>query len=146
MAEIPEDVPRYILDTSALLTYFEDEEGADRIEELLEQAQHHQVFLLVSFISFMEIFYITLREQSEETAHERLTLLQQLPLIRIESDPATGLVAGHLKAKYPLSLADCWIAALAEQYEALLVHKDPEFEALAERLNLLSLPYKARQM
>lgn len=143
MAEIPADTPRFVLDTSALLTYFEDEAGADQVEGLLEQAHQQQAFLLVSFISFMEIFYITLREQGEDVARERLALLQQLPLICVESDPATGLAAGHLKAVYPLSLADCWVAALAEQFGAVLVHKDPEFEFLGDRIKTLSLPYKS---
>lgn len=142
MAEIPGDAPRFVLDTSALLTYFEDEAGAEQIEVLLEQAQQQQVFLLVSFISFMEIHYITLREQGEEVARERLALLQQLPIIRVESDPGTGLAAGHLKAAYPLSLADCWVAALTEQLGAVLVHKDPEFESLGDRVKTLALPYK----
>lgn len=143
MADPSLAAPRYVLDTSALLTYFENEGGADQVEHLLEQAQEHQVFLLVSFVTFTEIFYITLREQGEAIAQERLSLLQQLPLVRVESDPAIGLATGRLKAAYSLSLADCWIAALAERYGAVLVHKDPEFEALGSRIGSIVLPLKA---
>lgn len=142
MAEEAEALPRYVLDTSALLAYIEDEDGSELIESLLERAERREAILLVSFITFTEILYITLREQGEETARDRLELLNQLPLIRVESDPAIGLAAGQLKATYPISLADCWVAALAELYEAKLVHKDPEFEVLAERIELMPLPYK----
>jgi predicted nucleic acid-binding protein len=138
-------LPRYVLDTSALLAYIEDEEGSDVLESLLEQAERQEAILLSSFITFTEVFYITLREQGEEVARERLELLNQLPLIRIESSPAIGLAAGSLKAIYQVSLADCWVAALAELYEAKLVHKDPEFEVLAERIELLPLPYKEKK-
>jgi len=34
------------------------------------------------------------------------------------------------------------IAGAAKLAEAVLVHKDPEFEALASEISLLSLPYK----
>lgn len=49
--------PRYVLDTSALLTLIEDEAGADHVQALLEQAKRGEVDLLVSFISFMEVYY-----------------------------------------------------------------------------------------
>ena len=134
---------RYVLDTSAILAYIEDEEGADAVEELFERAERNQAILFVSFITFTELFYITMREQGDEIARQRLDLLAQLPLVRIESDPPTGLAAGGLKAAYPLSLADSWIAALAELYAAILVHKDPEFEVLSSRIEQVSLPYKS---
>ena len=142
MAEEADALPRYVLDTSALLAYIEDEDGSELVESLLERAERREAILLVSFITYAEILYITLREQGEETAHDRLELLSQLPLIRVESDTAIGLAAGQLKATYPISLADCWVAALGELYEAKLVHKDPEFEVLAERIELMPLPYK----
>ncbi|MEA3356768.1 MAG: PIN domain-containing protein [Candidatus Bipolaricaulota bacterium] len=47
-----------------------------------------------------------------------------------------------MKALYKLSLADAWIIATALREQAQLVHKDPEFEQVKERVHLLSLPYK----
>ena len=46
-----------------------------------------------------------------------------------------------VKATYPLSLADAWIAATAMECDATLIHKDPEFERLAS-LKEERLPYK----
>jgi len=54
--------PLYVLDTSALLTLIEDEAGADQVQELLEKAKRGEVILLVSFMSFMEVYYISLQE------------------------------------------------------------------------------------
>ena len=48
--------------------------------------------------------------------------------------------AAEIKARYPVSLADAWIAAAALLERAELVHKDPEFEAID--LPQLYLPYK----
>ena len=47
----------YVLDTSAWLTLIEDEAGADVVQSILESANSGNVEILVSFMSFMEVFY-----------------------------------------------------------------------------------------
>jgi predicted nucleic acid-binding protein len=134
--------PRYVLDTSALLSLIEDEAGADDVQALLEQAKRGEVSLLVSFISFMEVYYISLQERGQEEAHERVQLMAALPVSRVESTEALAVLAGQLKATHRLSVADAWIAALAQERDATLVHKDPEFEQLEATVKVLKLPYK----
>ena len=56
-------------------------------------------------------------------------------------DEPTLLTAARFKAGYHLSLAEALIAAFACRHEAILVHKDPEFEAL-EQVPQEPLPYK----
>ncbi len=41
-----------------------------------------------------------------------------------------------------LSVCDSWIAATAIAEEAVLVHKDPEFEQVKAIVRLKALPYK----
>ena len=43
---------------------------------------------------------------------------------------------------YRISVADAWIAALAKDRNATLVHKDPEFEQVEAEVQVLKLPYK----
>ena len=65
---------------------------------------------------------------------QRKERLSSLPLFCI-------LYRGFLH--YPMhSFADTWIAATAIFYDAILVHKDPEFEQLESKLEMLKLPYK----
>ena len=133
---------RYVIDTSALFAYTDNEDGADAIEALLRQAQRGQVELLTSFASWMEIYYINLHEQGREYAESLIAKLKRLPLVRVESDEITGQTAGNLKSAHRLSFADAWIAALAVRQNAVLVHKDPEFEPLSQSIALLALPYR----
>ena len=56
---------------------------------------------------------------------------------------AATAMAAELKATYPLSLADAWIAACARLHGALLVHKDPEFGTLP--IDQETLPLKAKK-
>ncbi|MGE0681525.1 MAG: PIN domain-containing protein [Candidatus Binatia bacterium] len=136
--------PLYVLDTSALLTFIEDEAGADQVQELLEKAKRDEVILLVSFISFMEVYYISLQEREQEEAQERVTLLAALPIVRVESSESLGTQAGAFKATHRLSVADAWIAALAQERNATLVHKDPEFEQVKSAIKVAKLPYKTK--
>ena len=132
----------YVLDTSAWLTLIEDEGGAEIVQSLLEKAGAGSIKIFTSFMSFMEVFYITLQERDIDEAKIRLNLMGFLPITRVESTEPLGLIASKLKAGHRLSVADAWIAALAEEKGSILVHKDPEFEQLEDTLSVQKLPYK----
>ncbi len=132
----------YVLDSSAFLALFEDEAGAETVWKLLERAKKGKIIVFTSFVTFTEIFYITLREKGEEEAKRRTKLMNRLTMTRVESSQELGLIAGRLKATHKISFADTWIAATAIFYDAILVHKDPEFEQVKDKLKLSNLPYK----
>ena len=139
-----ESLTVYVLDTSAWLTLIEDESGADTVQTLLEAAQAGAAILLTSFMSYMEVYYISLQERDADEARERLDLMAALPVLRVESSRALGISAAEIKARYRLSVADAWIAALASEHRAILVHKDPEFEQVAVLIEVIALPYKTQ--
>ncbi len=58
-------------------------------------------------------------------------------------DEPTLLTAADLRAHHTLSLAYPLIAACARRYGAVLLHKDPEFEALPDSIPQERLPYKS---
>jgi len=132
----------YVLDTSAWLTLIEDEAGADIVESLLDKANQGIIEIVVSFMSCMEVFYITLQERDVDEARTRLNLMGSLPITRAESTESLALIAGRLKARCRLSVADAWIAALAQERGSVLLHKDPEFDQLEDTVVLQKLPYK----
>ena len=132
----------YVLDSSAIMAFLEEEAGVDTVEKLLEQAQTKQITVYVSFVTFTEIYYISIQEQDERIASERLERIGAMPICRMESNPELTKLAGEIKAKYRISLADTFIAALAKMKDAILVHKDPEFESLEGQIEMLILPYK----
>jgi predicted nucleic acid-binding protein len=138
---MPTAAPKFVLDTSALISFKENEPGADDVDRILREAgPKHRVY--VSFMTLMEFFYIVQQEQGESTARRSYLELKQLPLHVVESDEELGLAAARIKASHRLSVADAWVAATAERLGAILVHKDPEFEPLQRTLTLQPLPYK----
>jgi predicted nucleic acid-binding protein len=132
----------YVLDTSAILAYIEDEDGADIIEELLIKAERNEATIFVAFVSLTEVMYITLQEKDEATAQARVDLIKSLSLTIEESNEPLNYSAARLKAKNRISLADAYIAALCQEQDGLLVHKDPEFDNLSSTISQHRLPYK----
>ena len=129
MAENNKDV--YIFDTSALLAFIEDEDGADFAEDLLIKAEQNEVIIFIAFVSLTEVMYITLQEKDEATAQARVDLIKSLSCIIEESSESLNFTAARLKAKNRISLADAYIAALCQEQNGILVHKDPEFDNLS---------------
>ena len=133
----------YVLDTSALFCLKDDEEGAARVENILQEAKNGNCQAYASFMSLMEYLYITLIRYGEDLAHKAYLELSLLPIKIIESNEDLRLAAAEFKANHNISVADAWIAATAKIIAATLVHKDPEFEAIKHSVKCLALPFKA---
>lgn len=131
---------RFILDTSALLTLIEDEDGADRVEQVLSEE-----YAFLPWVVLLETTYITQQERGQSEADRRYALAKGLSAtILWEVDEPTLLQAARLKATHRVSLADSIIAAFAIRKDAILLHKDPEFELIVGQVAQEILPYKNR--
>lgn len=132
---------RWLLDTSALLTLRDDEPGADRVADILGQAQRGEAACFGCFISLMEVLYRVWKDEGEAEGRLAYEQALSLPIEWIHETPELLLKAAAIKATHPLSLADAWIAAAAELEGAVLLHKDPEFAGLAMAQEFL--PFKS---
>jgi predicted nucleic acid-binding protein len=133
-------VTNFVLDASALLTLIEDEKGADRVEAIFRSGT-----VVLPWVGLLEVHYITRLERDAEEADRRVALLTQSGGSVIwEVDPVILDLASDFKAHYSLSFADALTAAYAAARGAVLVHKDPELEALRGRVELEGLPYKGK--
>lgn len=141
----PNEVSDHVLDTSAVMCVFEGEDGSNQVQSLLEAArQLNGGPLLVSFMTAMELEYRLRRLYRSSDADQALQLFESWPIALVESDAGVRHQAAALKAQHRLSVADAWIAALAINREAELIHKDPEFDQISE-LKQVRLPYKPSQ-
>lgn len=131
----------FVLDTSALLAYWNDEKGADEVERIL-RAGLSGTKVYISFMTWMELKYQLWRRVGKEVAEEFERMLGNLPVSRIDVTNSILNHASEIKAINRLSVADSWIIATAIETGSALVHKDPEFEQVKGRLELVPLPYK----
>lgn len=130
----------YILDSSALIALMEEEDGYDAVADIL-----HQEKTIMPYIVLMEVYYISLRENGQQEADRRWAMIKMLPVeILWDMDETTLRTAARFKAFHRISFADAIIAAYAKSYNAILVHKDPEYEVLAGEVELRALPFNPR--
>lgn len=122
-----------VLDAHALMVLFNDEPGADEVEKALLKAESGTPRLLMSVVSWGEIYYSIIRGASQEIADSKA---HEIAGMRIELVPVdTGNLdlvrqAALFKATKKMSYADCFAAALAKTHDAELMTGDPEFKAV----------------
>ena len=125
-----------VLDSHALLAYFREEPGGERVKELLHGAAAADRPLHMTEVNYAEVSYTVRRKDGETAWAEAARILETLP---IEFHPATRVLAdlaAGFKARHRLSLADAFAAALAKERKAELVTGDSEFRALAKEIKI----------
>ncbi len=70
----------YVLDTSALLTLFKDEDGAQEIEEILKACEGGRSRAYLPFMSLMEFEYMVLRGRGRIAVDVALRILHAWPV------------------------------------------------------------------
>lgn len=134
------DLKKYVLDTSALLTYYQDETGAELIEELFAQASSGRAIIYISFMSIFEIAYLVMSKENLDEAIKLVLQVRELPLEEVWPDEELLWLAAQIKAKGGLSVADAFIAGVARSKAATLIHRDPEFNRPDLGIDQLMLP------
>lgn len=117
-----------IFDSFAILKYYQDEPGADRVEKLLRTAQRGKIRALMNEINLGEVYYLTIRRIGLEPAKENLERLLNLPIEIISPNSELILKAAEIKAQFAISYADCFTVATAQLFSGSILTGDPEFQ------------------
>jgi ribonuclease VapC len=129
----------YVLDACALLRLAQDEPGADRVTEILTQAQNGNCRVLLHQINLGEVIYRIAKTFGWAAAERKQTEIMLLPIESVVFSNDIFWEAVKLKAQYPMSYANCFAAALAIQEQAILLTSDPEFNVLGDVLGILKI-------
>ncbi len=125
-----------VLDSWALIAFFEDEPAAEAVEKILEQAAAERHRLLMSVVNWGEVYYNTAREVSEAAAEQKLKEIAAMPVEIVPADQHQTHQAAIYKATCKMSYADCFGAALAKIKNAEFVTGDPEFKAVEKEIKI----------
>ncbi len=125
----------FVLDACSLIAFFNDEEGADKVEDLLRKAKAEKVTLYMNKLNILEVYYGVYRDDGEEAADETLSRILELPILIVDDlSDAVLKESGRLKAGYSISLADSIALGEAKVRNAQLVTADHhEFDPLEEK-------------
>ena len=127
-----------VLDSWALIAFFEDEPAAEEVEKLLHQAADERHKLLLSVMNWGEVYYNTMREVSQEAAEQKAQEIASLPIdiVGMDDDLALARQAAIFKATHKMAYADCFAAALAKVKNWELLTGDPEFKEVEKEIKI----------
>jgi predicted nucleic acid-binding protein len=128
-----------VLDSWALISFFEDEPAAEQVENLLVKAEGGVHTLLLCVVNWGEIYYNTMREVSQEAAERTTREMAGLTIEIVGVDHKNlDLVrqAAVYKATRKLSYADSFAASLAKIRNAELVTGDREFKEVEDEIKI----------
>ena len=125
-----------VLDSHALLAYFRGEESALRVRDLLEKAASTDRPLHMTDVNYAEVKYILLKKDGVAAWQQAEEILQSLPIEFHSTTRVLADTAADFKARFKISLADAFAAALAKEKKAELVTGDPEFKPLVKEINI----------
>ena len=129
----------FVLDSYALLAYFQAEQGGEEVRDILKKARGEKISVLLSVINLGEIYYIVSRKLGMETARAVVEDISKLPVDLIDAGTDRALAAAEIKARHPLSYADAFAVAAAMEFSATIVTGDPEFKAVESYASILWL-------
>ncbi len=128
---------RIVLDASALMTFFEDRPGADKVEDLIRLGVEGKRQLLMSVVNWGEVYYSTWRAKGPGVARKVLEDIAQLPLEIVDADLELTRGAAEFRAEHKLPYTDCFAAALAAHRKASLATSDKDFAHVEKKLEIL---------
>ena len=119
-----------VLDSYALMAFFEDEPGADFVRGLIHKVVESDTNLLMNIVNLGEVWYSIARIDSSKLADQYVHEIKGMGIEIVDVDWMLTRQAAAFKASGNISYADCFAAALAKIRKAELVTGVREFKAL----------------
>jgi len=124
-----------VIDTEAILAFYLDEPGADRMEELLRKSLEGSLECFLNIINLSEFYYILARRNRKVADEKEKNLRSYAVKIVPVDDDSIWKEAARIKASHSLSLGDAFAAATAKVLKADLVAGfDKEFRGIGLKI------------
>jgi predicted nucleic acid-binding protein len=125
-----------VLDSHALLKLLRDEAGAETVGRILEKAGERDQPVHMTEVNYAEVQYMIRRKEGDAAWQTIAGELVAAPIQFHPAGRALADLAADFKARFKMSLADAFAAALAKEKKAELVTGDPEFKPLEKEIKI----------
>jgi predicted nucleic acid-binding protein len=133
----------YVLDSSAVLRFLDDEAGANRVAEVIKGHLAGTCLASMSAIHWGEIAGVTAKVHGEKAMDLVLSRLYAFGLEIILADEQTATRAALIKLKKAIPFVDCFAVEIAaSKQNAVLLTADFDFKAVARDVRVEFLPAK----
>ena len=120
-----------VIDTEAILAFYLDEPGADKMEDLLQKSLDGSLECFLNVVNLSEFYYIIARRSKKAADEKEKNLRNYAVKIVPVDDNSLWKEAARIKASHSLSLGNSFAAATAKVLKAdLVVGLDKEFRGL----------------
>jgi predicted nucleic acid-binding protein len=122
---------KFVLDSFAVIALLQDEEGADKVEEILKEAERGKTKLYMHVLNLGEVYYNVFKGEGENLANSVWAKVRNYPVEFVDDLSESFLLsAARIKGTYPISYADAFAASTSIEKEAMLITGDPDFKLL----------------
>lgn len=124
----------YVLDACSVIALLKEEQGHDKVEDVLNKASLGRASVLLHKVTLTEITYDLLHSGVYVDAADVFSTCYKLPLTVTDelTDAFIALAAGF-KVHYRISFADCFVLAVAKLQNAKVITSDHhEFNAVEQ--------------
>jgi len=122
---------RYVLDAGILALYFA---GSKKAKEYIDAVYEERIKAFMCEVNVAEFLYNYAKVFGWKAALVKHSLLHNSPIRIVGINESLTVEAARLKLKYykRLSLADCYLIALAKQREAEIITTDADVKEVSE--------------
>ena len=114
----------FILDACALIALLKNEEGADVVAAIYQQAEKGEAIIIMNRVNLLEVYYGFYHNDGKELADKIMDGVAKSIVTISEFSKDVFPIAGRLKATYRISLADSIVLAQALLLDGVLVTSD----------------------
>jgi uncharacterized protein len=125
-----------LFDSHAVLKWVQKEKGYQKVRSLLTACRDQSLKGYMNQINLGEVYYLVIRRSGLPEARIFLENFQRLPIEMVLPDSELIWEAAEIKARHPISYADCFAAATAIRLQASILTGDPEFKKLGNLIQV----------
>ena len=125
-----------MLDSFAVLSWIQDEPGAQTVEDLLYGAQGGQEQVIMNIVNLGEVYYRCARLRDLPFARD---ILEKIRLLTIKILPCPNdlvMEASEIKSRFPIAYADAFLVATALRENARVLTGDPELKKVKHLIEI----------
>jgi PIN domain nuclease of toxin-antitoxin system len=133
----------YVLDSSAILRYLDNEAGAERVAEIIKSHLAGRCAAMISALHWGEIAGITFKAHGNAAMELVLSRLSAFGLGVVAADADRAVRASLIKLKRQIPYVDAFgVELAAEARDRVFVTADFDFKAASREVKIEFLPAK----
>jgi len=130
----------YFLDACSLIAVLANEDGAENVTKLIQDAVDNKVIIKMNQINLLEVYYYLCRAYGQDEANKAINKIKEYPIeIIIGMKETVFNEAGRIKPKYKIPLGDSIAIAECIINNGTLVTSDHDDFAIFEKEGLVKI-------